>query len=51
MNLALAILFLWLGAMLLTVAFHPLTSPGSTPGAVLEEVESKIKNQGNAYDT
>lgn len=51
MNLALAILFLWMGAMLLAVAFHPLTSPGSTPGAVLEELESKIENQGSAYDT
>lgn len=49
MNLALSILFLWIGAMLLTVAFHPLASPGSSPAAVLEEIESKIKNQGSAY--
>lgn len=51
MNLALAILFLWVGAMLLTVAFHPLATPGASPAAVLAEVESKIKNQGSAYDT
>ncbi len=49
MNLALAILFLWIGAMLLTVAFHPLTTAGATPAAVLEEIEGKVKNQGNAY--
>lgn len=50
MNLALAIVFLWVGAMLLTVAFHPLSAPGASPAAVLEEVETKIKQQGSAYD-
>jgi hypothetical protein len=49
-NLALAILLLWLGALLLTVAFHPLASGSSTPGAVLESLESKIADQKSAYN-
>lgn len=50
MNLALAILLLWVGAMLLTVAFHPLASGSTTPGAVLESLEDKVASQTSAYD-
>lgn len=50
MNLALSILFLWLGAMLLAVAFHPLASGSTTPSAVLESIQNKIKATPSAYD-
>lgn len=50
MNLALAIVFLWAGAMLLTIAFHPLASSGTTPAAVLEGMQANVKAaQGSAY--
>lgn len=49
MNLALAIVFLWLGAVLLTVAFHPLASGSTTPSAVLESLEAKVKDEPSAY--
>jgi hypothetical protein len=43
-NLALAIIFLWLGAALLVVAFHPLTGTGASPGAVVNELQAKVAN-------
>lgn len=49
MNLALAILFLWLGAALLFVAFHPMES-GSTPSAAGESLAGHLANVKNAYE-
>lgn len=60
MNLAFAILFLWLGAACLTVAFHPLhVQDYTTDGAghvqggttVIKSIKSGIAAQGSAYDT
>lgn len=48
MNLALAILFLWLGAALLFVAFHPMES-GATPSAATESLAGHMANVTNAY--
>jgi hypothetical protein len=52
-NLALAIVFLWLGAACLTVASHPLaieSGEGWGPGAIIRSIQAKIAT-GNAYDT
>jgi hypothetical protein len=51
MNLALAIVFLWLGAALLYVAFHPLhleTAHGA-PGDVVHSLQSAIQDTGSAW--
>ncbi len=54
MNLALAILFLWMGSALLFVAFHGLkdveTALGS-PTDVLSELQSAAQKNANAYST
>lgn len=52
MNLAFAIVFLWLGAALLYVAFHPLTLESShgVPGDVVESLRSGMEKGKNAYD-
>lgn len=44
MDLALAIIFLWLGAALLFVAFHPLSgeSGSDTPGGVIKSIQADI---------
>lgn len=49
MNLALAIVFLWLGCALLTVAFHPL-GDGATgsPQGVFATLQGKISQAGTA---
>lgn len=51
MALALSILFLWLGAALLFVAFHPLhlESAKGAPGDVIHSLQSSIADQGSAY--
>jgi len=52
MNLALSILFLWLGAALLYVAFHQLsleTAKGA-PEDVIKSLQSKIAAQDSAYN-
>lgn len=49
MNLALAIVFLWLGCALLTVAFHPLgDGAAGSPQGVFATLQSKINQTGNA---
>lgn len=49
MNLALAIIFLWLGAAMLTVAFHPLSAGTSTsPAGVVDELQTKIQGATGA---
>jgi hypothetical protein len=52
-NLALAIVFLWLGCALFVVAFHPLTleSAKGAPHDVLHALQAKIAAQNSAYDT
>lgn len=50
MNLALTILFLWLGMALLYVAFHPLsleTSKGA-PTDILRALQNKIAGRGTS---
>jgi hypothetical protein len=51
MNLALAILFLWLGAALLFVAFHPLSleSAKGAPGDVIKSIRTAVQKEDNAY--
>lgn len=53
MNLAFAIVFLWLGGALLFVAFHPLSLESSkgVPGDVVDSLRSSIEKGKNAYDT
>lgn len=49
MNLALAILFLWLGCALLTVAFHPLgDNAAGSPQGVVATLQGKVKQAGSA---
>lgn len=51
MNLALAILFLWLGAALMFVAFHPLALESATgaPGDVVKSLRTEMQKSANAY--
>jgi hypothetical protein len=52
MNLALAIVFLWAGAALLFIAFHPLnlkTAKGA-PSDVLGSLRVAMEHKGNAYN-
>jgi hypothetical protein len=42
MNLALGILFGWLGAALLWVSFHGLDSGASGPGGVISTLEKNV---------
>lgn len=51
MNLALTILFLWLGCALLYVAFHPLaleTAAGG-PQDVIHSIQSSLAKNDSAY--
>lgn len=53
MQLALAIVFLWLGCALLIIAFHPLpieTGTGS-PTDVMHSLQSKAAGTNSAYDS
>lgn len=51
MNLALAIVFLWVGCALLFVAFHPLgDNAAGSPLGVFQTLQGKIKAQGSAYN-
>lgn len=50
MNLALAIVFLWIGCALLTVAFHPLGDNAvASPQGIFATLRGKIAQQGSAY--
>jgi hypothetical protein len=50
MNLALAIVFLWIGCALLTVAFHPLgDNAAGSPLGVFQTLQGKIGQQSSAY--
>lgn len=52
MNLALAIIFLWLGAALMFVAFHGIKDVEHAVGApadVLAELRSAAQKNPNAY--
>lgn len=52
MNLALGIVFLWVGAALLTVAFHPLgDNAASGPAGIFQTLHGKITQQDSAYRT
>lgn len=60
MNFALSIIFMWVGAALLVVAFHPLhTQDYTQDGAghvmagttLVKSIKSGIAMQGSAYDT
>jgi hypothetical protein len=52
MNLALAIVCLWVGAALLWVAFHPLQVEAgeSGPHQVLQSLQAAVVNRGGAYE-
>lgn len=49
MNLALAIIFLWVGCALLYVAFHPMESAQGKPSDVLHSLQSVITDRQSAY--
>lgn len=51
MNLALAIVFLWLAAALLTVAFHPVNvySTHGAVGDVIRTMSDRVRQAGSAY--
>lgn len=51
MNLALAILFLWLGAALLSVAFHPVNvySSHGAVGDVVRTLSDRVRQNISAY--
>lgn len=51
MNLALAILFLWLGAALLTVAFHPVNvySSHGAAGDAIRALQDRVSQATSAY--
>lgn len=57
MNLALAILFLWLAFFLFYLAFHPLpsksalTRKGGQPSDVFKLAQDNIQSKSSAYDT
>lgn len=60
MNLALAIVFLWLGCALMTVALHPLhTQDYTTDGAghvqgtvtLVKSIKAGVAAHSSAYDT
>ena len=52
MQLALMIVFFWLGCALLTVAFHPLSGGGAgSPQDVFSTLQTKISGQASAYNT
>jgi hypothetical protein len=50
-NLALAIIFFWLGAALMFVAFHPLSLESATgaPGDIVKSLRTEMQKSGNAY--
>ena len=50
MNLALMIVFFWLGCALLAVAFHPLTGFAGSPMDVFTTLENRIGAQTSAYN-
>lgn len=52
MQLALAIVFLWIGCALLIVAFHPLPieSGSGAPGDIMHALQSKAAATNSAYD-
>lgn len=52
MNLALAIVCLWLGGALLFVAFHPLKveSGESGPHQVLHSLQAAVAGKDSAYE-
>jgi hypothetical protein len=49
-QLALMIVFFWLGCALLAVAFHPLTGTSGGPQDVWTTLQDRIKGQSSAYD-
>jgi hypothetical protein len=57
MNLALAILFLWIAFFLFYLAFHPLpsssalTEKGGKPSDVFKLAQTDLASKSSAYDT
>jgi hypothetical protein len=49
MRLALAIVFLWLGGVLLFVAFHPMEDSIRTPGDAVNAVREDIGKNDSAW--
>ncbi len=49
MRLALAILFLWVGAVLLFVAFHPLDETVQTPGDMVDQLRDDLGKNDSAW--
>jgi hypothetical protein len=52
-NLSLAIIFLWIGCVLLSIAFHPLPLESGTgsPTDVMHSLQSKAASGNSAYDS
>lgn len=51
MRLALGVLLLWLGCALLWVAFHGLDGETASPGAIVNTLAGKIRDQTQAETT
>lgn len=49
MNLALAIVFFWIGCALLAVAFHPLSGSVGGPQDVFTTLQKRVGAQNSAY--
>lgn len=48
--MALAIVFLWIGCALLTIAFHPLGDNAvGSPAGIFQTLQGKINQQSSAY--
>jgi len=52
-NLGLGIACLWIGAALLSVAFHPLAVESGTggPADIMHAMQAKVASQNSAYDS
>jgi hypothetical protein len=50
MELALMIVFFWLGCALLAVAFHPLTGSTNSINDVFSTLQTRIAGQTSAYN-
>lgn len=49
MRLALAIVFLWIGGVLLFVAFHPLEDSIKTPGDMVDQLRTDLSKHDSAW--
>jgi len=50
MQLALMIVFFWIGCALLAVALHPLSGAAGSPQDVFTTLQTRIADQTSAYN-